>query len=275
MIILDQDTRHVIGPAGLGNIVFLTELFQPVNEVSRRRFLGGLGATAATAAIGGAAGGIASRLMPGTPYQTVVPQPSIPPSVEYAAPPPMTAKQIENLVKELAMEAGLKGPELAQFLAQCAHESANFNELEENLNYSTALLMRTFSRHFPNERLAQSYAQQPEKIANRVYANRMGNGDESSGDGWRYRGRGFIHLTGKENYQKAGEYIGINLIDEPEMAAHPMIAADIALWYWKKRVRPKVKDFRDTRRTTQPINPAMQGIRSREEKFRQYRQNNT
>ena len=89
---------------------------------------------------------------------------------------------------------------VAAFIAQCAHESGNFRFLRENLNYSAKGLMTTFKKYFPTEALATQYQRQPERIANRVYANRMGNGDEASGDGWRYCGRGLIQLTGKDNY---------------------------------------------------------------------------
>jgi len=89
---------------------------------------------------------------------------------------------------------------IAAFISQCAHESGNFARLNENLNYSAEALQKVWPRHFPNKEIAEQYARQPEKIANRAYANRMGNGDESSGDGWKYRGRGLIQLTGFTNY---------------------------------------------------------------------------
>ena len=105
---------------------------------------------------------------------------------------------------------------IAAFIAQCSHESANFTTLSENLNYGVTGLARTWPKRFTTAELMNKYARQPEMIANFVYANRLGNGDESSGDGWKYRGRGLIQLTGKENYQHFADSIGMNLDDVPE-----------------------------------------------------------
>lgn len=116
---------------------------------------------------------------------------------------------------------------LAHFLAQCAHESANFTAVSENLNYSAKGLLRTFKKYFPTEALALQYEGNPEKIANRVYANRMGNGDEASGDGFKFRGRGFIQLTGKENYQAFADFIGEDCVANPDWVAtkYPLVSA--------------------------------------------------
>ena len=100
---------------------------------------------------------------------------------------------------------------LAHFLAQCAHESAEFTAREENLNYSAEGLKKTFSKYFPDN-LADSYARQPEKIASHVYANRLGNGNEASKEGYKYRGRGYIQLTGKENYRKFDQSIDDDIL---------------------------------------------------------------
>lgn len=97
-------------------------------------------------------------------------------------------------------------PQIAMFLAQCGHESNDFNTLQENLNYSTEGLLKTFHTHFATTSIAQQYERQPEKIANRVYSMRMGNGDERSGDGWAYRGKGAIQLTGHDNYAAFSKY---------------------------------------------------------------------
>lgn len=107
----------------------------------------------------------------------------------------------------------------AILVGQCAHESARFRSRFENLNYSAIGLWRTFKRHFQSEAEAELFHRQPEKIANRVYANRMGNGDSASGDGWRYRGRGFLQLTGRNNYKLYGGLIGVNLDADPDRAA--------------------------------------------------------
>jgi putative chitinase len=115
---------------------------------------------------------------------------------------------------------------LAHFLAQCSHESGNFKILTENLNYSKDGLMRIFGGYFAGN-LAESYAHQPEKIASRVYGSRMGNGDETTKEGWKYRGAGYIQLTGKDNYRKFGEFIGVDLVSNPELVAtkYPLTSA--------------------------------------------------
>jgi putative chitinase len=115
---------------------------------------------------------------------------------------------------------------LAHFLAQCSTESGNFKVLNENLNYSKDGLMKIFGKYFPGN-LAESYAYQPEKIASRVYGNRLGNGDEASKEGWKYRGAGLIQLTGKENFRKFGEFLGVDLVSNPELVAtkYPLTSA--------------------------------------------------
>jgi len=119
----------------------------------------------------------------------------------------------------------------AAFLAQCAQESGLFSAVKENLNYSAQGLLKTFSRYFTSQ-LANSYARNPERIANRVYANRMGNGPEESGDGWAYRGRGLIQLTGKNNYIACGNGLGKDLVSDPSYLETPEGAARSAAWFW-------------------------------------------
>jgi putative chitinase len=108
---------------------------------------------------------------------------------------------------------------LAHFLSQCGHESGSWTAVRENLNYSAKGLMGIFKKYFSNATLANAYQRQPEKIANRVYANRMGNGDEHSGDGYKFRGRGYIQLTGKENYSKFDATVPENIIADPDLVA--------------------------------------------------------
>jgi putative chitinase len=110
----------------------------------------------------------------------------------------------------------LSKEQTAHFFAQVSHETGEFRLFSENLNYSADGLMKTFSKYFPTKVLAMSYARQPEKIANRVYGNRMGNGPEASGDGWKYRGRGALQLTGKSNYVAFSQYL-----DKPEIITNP------------------------------------------------------
>jgi len=121
----------------------------------------------------------------------------------------------------------------AAFLAQIGHESGQLRVLVENLNYSADALVRTWPSRFTAQ-TAPAYARQPEKIANRVYGGRMGNGLESSGDGWRYRGRGLIQLTGRDNYRAAGAALGLPLEDQPELLEQADHAAQSAAWWWAK-----------------------------------------
>ena len=160
---------------------------------------------------------------------------------------------------------------VAGFLAQIAHESGGFNAVVENLNYSAKGLMGTFKKYFPTEDLAKRYERKPEMIANRVYANRMKNGDEYSGDGFRFRGRGLIQLTGRDNYRMAQDALNIPLLQQPELAERPDIAAKIAIWYWQTRVKPHINNFNDTKAVTQKINPAMRGLQDRHSKFMDYK----
>jgi len=121
----------------------------------------------------------------------------------------------------------------AHFFAQTAHESGGFKAFSENLNYSAKGLRGIFRKYFPTDALANAYARQPMKIANRVYANRMGNGPESSGDGWKYRGRGPLQLTGKDNYRAFGRYIGREqeVLDNPDLVANEL-GFESALWFF-------------------------------------------
>ena len=123
----------------------------------------------------------------------------------------------------------------AAFLAQLAHESAELRRTQENLNYSWERLRKIFPRYFRSDAEAQAYDRQPERIANRVYANRMLNGDETSGDGWRFRGRGPIQVTGRENYRKSGRALAINLESDPDRLLDPAAGCLVAAWYWHSR----------------------------------------
>ena len=134
------------------------------------------------------------------------------------------------VISEIAMIADKFGLitnlRLCHFLAQCSTESGNFKAVSENLNYSKDGLLRIFPKYFPGT-LAESYAHQPEKIASRVYGSRLGNGDETSKEGWKFRGAGFIQLTGKDNFKKFGDFIGVDLVKNPELVAtkYPLTSA--------------------------------------------------
>jgi putative chitinase len=130
----------------------------------------------------------------------------------------------------------------AHFFAQTAHETGGFKAFSENLNYGAKGLRGVFRKYFPTDAAAKAYERQPQKIANRVYANRMGNGDEASGDGWRYRGRGALQLTGKSNYQLFSDYI-----DRPDVMTNPDLVAtelcfESALWFFDNNKLWKICD---------------------------------
>ena len=125
---------------------------------------------------------------------------------------------------------------LPMFLAQLAHESRMFKDMSENMNYANASqIRRTWPKRFANNSAAVAFVSKPERLANFVYADRIGNGDAASGDGWKYRGRGLIQITGKDNYRDAGESLGLPLLEEPELLEEPVHAADAAGWFWKQR----------------------------------------
>ena len=123
---------------------------------------------------------------------------------------------------------------LPMWLAQLAHESAMFERMVESLNYTKAAqIRRTWPKRFANNSAAVAFVSKPERLANFVYANRLGNGDAASGDGWKYRGRGLIQVTGKDNYRDASESLGLPLLEEPELPEETVHAADAAGWFWK------------------------------------------
>ena len=163
---------------------------------------------------------------------------------------------------------------LAHFLSQCGHESGQFRILRENLNYSVNGLMTTFSKYFPTRELAEHYARQPERIANRVYSNRMSNGNEASGDGWKFRGRGYIQLTGRHNYTVFGTAIGEpTLVDNPDKVAthYPLLSAG---WFFHSNGIHRLCDGgtgRDTiERVTRRVNGGINGLEDRVKKFGEY-----
>lgn len=160
---------------------------------------------------------------------------------------------------------------IASFIAQCAHESANFTALQENLNYKPATLRRLFPKYFPTDELAEEYCRKPNKqqaIANRIYAGRMGNGDESSGDPARWIGRGLIQLTGRSNYQNFADSIEVDgrplKIDEvPEYLQTFEGAAQSACWFWETNNLNKFADADDILGMTKRINGGTIGLNDR------------
>ena len=152
---------------------------------------------------------------------------------------------------------------IAHFVAQCAHESGSFRFIKENLNYRAASLRATFPKYFPTDDLARQYEKRPEAIANRVYANRMGNGDEASGDGWRYCGRGLIQLTGKDNYTFFAGSLGIPVEEAAEYLATFEGAAQSACFYWEQNKLNRFADANDVKGLTRAINGGFIGLEDR------------
>lgn len=150
----------------------------------------------------------------------------------------------------------------AAFLAQLGHESRGLTRFEENLHYSAQRLVQVWPKRFTRA-LAEVYARQPERIANYVYANRNGNGNEASGDGWKYRGRGPIQLTFKDNYSDAGEALNQPLVEQPDLALTPAIGARIAGWYWHSRNLNPLADAGNTVAITRAINGGTLGLEDR------------
>jgi len=156
----------------------------------------------------------------------------------------------------------------ASFIGQCGHECGQFRVLEENLNYRAATLLKLFPRtprrswgFTPEE--AAAYERQPKRIANRIYANRMNNRDEASGDGWRFRGRGCIQLTGSANYHHAGKALGVDFIMEPDIVATPKYAAMTAGWFWNTHRINQYADVQDWVTMTKRINGGTIGLDDR------------
>ena len=152
---------------------------------------------------------------------------------------------------------------VAAFIAQCAHESGNFVFLKENLNYRAESLMRTWPRHFPTMEIANQYARQPERIANRAYANRMGNGPEESGDGARYMGRGLIQLTGRNNYEAFAESIETPVEEIPAYLETFEGAVQSACWFWETNNLNRFADVGDILTMTKRINGGTIGLEDR------------
>jgi len=152
---------------------------------------------------------------------------------------------------------------VAAFVAQCAHESGGFKFLTENLNYRAASLRKTFPKYFPTDDLAAQYEKQPAKIANRVYANRMGNGNEASGDGFRYCGRGLIQLTGKDNYTVFAASIDTPVEEIPEYLGTFEGAVQSACWFWESNNLNQWADKGDIVTLTKRINGGTIGLEDR------------
>jgi putative chitinase len=175
--------------------------------------------------------------------------------------------QWHNALSQLLPDYGIDTPQrIAAFIAQCAHESGNFMFLKENLNYRAPTLRKLFAKYFPTDELANEYANKPNKqeaIANRIYANRMGNGDEASGDGFRFCGRGLIQLTGRENYSWFAASIGVSVEEAAEYLQTFEGAAQSACWFWETNNLNKWADTGDIKELTRRINGGYIGLDDR------------
>ena len=175
-------------------------------------------------------------------------------------------------IPDVMTKFGIDTPvELAHFLAQCGHESGGFRVVNENLNYSAKGLLGIFKKYFPTQTLAEQYQRKPEKIANRVYASRMGNGDEASGEGFKFRGRGYIQLTGKQNYTAFGKAIGVDIAANPDLVAtkYPLLSA---AWFFSKNCLGRCKDASDASvlSVTKCVNGGTIGLADRQKHFKEY-----
>ncbi|UZJ58541.1 glycoside hydrolase family 19 protein [Pseudomonas sp. KU26590] len=192
---------------------------------------------------------------------------------------PMTTQQLLQILPNAGPQAGIFVSALsaamgkyqittparsAAFIAQVGHESAQLTAVVENLNYSAQALQKTWPSRFSAE-VASACARQPEKIANIAYASRMGNGALGSGDGWKYRGRGLIQVTGKSNYQKCGDALGMDLITKPELLQEPANAAMSAAWFWYANGLNALADAGDLQSITRKINGGLNGYADRAE----------
>jgi putative chitinase len=185
----------------------------------------------------------------------------------------VTANQLQQLhiadkwvepLNETFNRFGILTPrQQAAFIGQCGHECGNFKILEENLNYKAATLMRLWPKRFPTIEFANQYAGNPKKIANMVYANRMGNRDEASGDGFRFRGRGCIQTTGSANYFHAGKALGVDFIMEPDLVATPQYAALTAGYFWSTHGCNALAEAADWVKLTKKINGGTIGLDDR------------
>lgn len=184
--------------------------------------------------------------------------------------PDSVIKQIPEIQTKFEINTPLR---LAHFLAQCGHESGGFRVVNENLNYSAKGLMGIFKKYFPSQALADAYQRKPEKIANKVYASRMGNGDEASGEGFKFRGRGYIQLTGKTNYTAFAKSIGEDITANPDLVASKYPLASAA-WFFNKNGLHKMADEGATdavvTKITKRVNGGTIGLPDRIKHFKEY-----
>lgn len=184
--------------------------------------------------------------------------------------PDKVIEQIPAVSEKFGVNTPLR---LAHFLAQCGHESGGFRLTQENLNYSAKGLQGIFKKYFPSEAVALQYQRNPQKIANKVYASRMGNGDEASGDGFKFRGRGYIQLTGKTNYSAFDKTVEDDITANPDLVAtkYPLLSA---AWFWSKNGLNTIADAGATdevvTKATKKVNGGTIGLADRIKHFKEY-----
>jgi putative chitinase len=184
--------------------------------------------------------------------------------------PDTVIAQIPGVMEKFGVNTPLR---LAHFLAQCGHESGGFRLTQENLNYSAKGLMGIFKKYFPTQALADVYARKPEKIANKVYGNRMGNGPETSGEGYKFRGRGYIQLTGKQNYTAFDLAVEDDILTNPDLVSTKH-ALSSAAWFWKKNGLNLIADTGSSTevvtKITKRVNGGTIGLADRIKHFKEY-----
>lgn len=182
--------------------------------------------------------------------------------------PDSVLAQIPEVQQKFGIDTAV---ELSHFLAQCGHESGGFKAVSENLNYGAKGLLGIFKKYFPTEAKAKEYERKPEKIANLVYGGRMGNGPEASGEGWKYRGRGYIQLTGKSNYSEFDKVVAEDIISNPDLVAtkYPLLSA---AWFFHKNCLKRCVDATDATVTsvTKCVNGGTIGLADRLKHFKEY-----
>jgi putative chitinase len=179
-----------------------------------------------------------------------------------------------DAIPDTAARFGITTPlRLAHFLAQCGHESGGFRATQENLNYSAKGLCGIFRKYFPSVTVAMQYERKPEKIANKVYANRMGNGNEASGEGWKYRGRGYIQLTGKENYKAFDATVPEDITANPDLVATKYALASAAFFFKKNNlwsICDRGSDDATVTSVTKRVNGGTIGLLDRKKHFKEF-----
>jgi putative chitinase len=178
--------------------------------------------------------------------------------------------QIPGVMEKFQINTPLR---LSHFLSQCGHESGGFKLVNENLNYGAKGLMTTFKKYFPTEAVAKQYERKPELIASKVYGGRMGNGPEPTKEGWKFKGRGYIQLTGKDNYKAFDAVVAENILENPDLVAtkYPLLSA---AWYWNSRKINATADLGagdDTvTKVTKLVNGGTIGLEDRKKHFKEY-----